>query len=296
LFKVNYLENTWTYKKKLLVRAEKLYTAQNYQNFLEAFRKHFPSYVYFCPYRAKEVLSVPLDDIDEVYVPRECLQRLIQSEAKDSLKDTTLELVSLLSANSGISLKDFGVHGSVALDMHTPKSDIDLVVYGGRNFRALEAAILKLVNNGAVEYVCGNRLDAARRYKGKYRGRVFMYNAIRKTDETVPAYGACRYSPIKPLKFRCIVKDDEEAMFRPATYTIEGYTPSDAHSTLTHEEMPDRAVSMVGCYRNVARQGDTIDVSGTLERVDHIETGEVFYQVVVGTGVNEDEHVWPTRC
>jgi predicted nucleotidyltransferase len=50
---------------------------------------------------------------------------------------------------------------------------------------------------------------------------------------------------------------------------------------------------MIGCYRNVARKGDKIQVSGMLERVEKTETGEAYYQVVVGTAESEEEHIWP---
>ena len=49
LFNIDFLERTWKYAKTELFRAEKLYTARNYQIFLETFRKNFPEYVYFCP-------------------------------------------------------------------------------------------------------------------------------------------------------------------------------------------------------------------------------------------------------
>jgi predicted nucleotidyltransferase len=50
---------------------------------------------------------------------------------------------------------------------------------------------------------------------------------------------------------------------------------------------------MIGCYRNVARRGDRVQVSGMLEQVENLETGEVFHQVVVGTGISEEEYIWP---
>jgi len=50
---------------------------------------------------------------------------------------------------------------------------------------------------------------------------------------------------------------------------------------------------MIGCYRNVARKGSKIEVSGMLERVEKIGAHEVLYQVVVGTAENEDEYIWP---
>jgi len=51
-------------------------------------------------------------------------------------------------------------------------------------------------------------------------------------------------------------------------------------------------VSMIGCYRNIAKKGNKIKVSGTLERVENLKTGKIFHQVVVGTGASEEEHIW----
>lgn len=293
LFNIDFLEKTWRYEKTELFRAEKLYTAKNYQIFLEAFGKSFPAYVYFCPFREKAVISAPFALIKKVYVPRDCLSALITLEHKDSMQEAALDFISLLSNESDIDMKEFGVHGSIALDMHTPKSDIDIVVYGSSNFRRLEAIVGRLVEAGTLSYVLSNRLDAVRRFKGRYKGKIFMYNAIRKPEEIHVKYGALRYNPIAPVKFECAVKDDSEAMFRPAIYKIADYEPANEASVLDEEKIPDLVVSMIGCYRNVARRGGRIRVSGTLERVENLETGQIFHQVVVGTGASEEEHIWP---
>lgn len=293
LFHVRFLERTWKFEKLKLFRAEKLYTAQNYQTFVETFRNNFPNYVYFCPFRKKEVISTPLSSIKKVYVPRECLSSLIRIERKDSLQEMTLNLIDLLSSESNITVEDFGVHGSIALDMHTPQSDIDLVVYGVQNFRKLEKAIDKLVKAGTLSYVFTNRLDAARRCKGRYSNKIFMYNAVRKPEEVNSKYGTYKYSPLFHAKFHCTVKDDSEAMFRPSIYKIENYKADNTSSTLSEDRIPKLVVSMIGCYRNVAKKGDKLVVSGMLERVENIETGEVFHQAVVGTAANEDEYIWP---
>jgi predicted nucleotidyltransferase len=221
------------------------------------------------------------------------LQLLTTLKQKDALQKNTLEFISLLASETGISLRDFGVHGSVALNMHTEKSDIDIVVCGANNFRRLEAAVDRLVKKGELSYLFNNRLDAARRFKGRYRDKVFMYNAIRKPEEVNSRYGDFTYTPIVPVKFHCMVEDDGEAMFRPATYRIQDCEPANFSSRLPDDKIPQFVVSMIGCYRNVARKGDKIRVSGMLECVRKVETGETFYQVVVGTGTSEEEHIWP---
>jgi predicted nucleotidyltransferase len=293
LFNVGFLERTWKYGETELFRAEKLYTAKNYQTFLESFRKNFPDYVYFCPFRKKAVISAPFALIKKVYVPQECLIALIKLEHKDSLQKTTLDFISLISNESGIAVKEFGVHGSIALNMHTPRSDIDIVVYGSSNFRRMEKTIGKLVEAGTLSYVFSNRLDAARRFKGRYLRKIFMFNAIRRPEEIRTKYGTFNYTTVAPVKFQCTVKDDSEAMFRPATYKIEDYKPVESTSELTKDKIPELVVSMIGCYRNIARTGSKIRVSGMLEKAEKVETGEVFHQVVVGTGTSEEEYLWP---
>lgn len=295
LFDIKYLERTWNHNGIELFRAEKLYTAENYQRLLNTLRTHFPSFVYYCPFRGKEIISSPLDSVARVYVPRVCLHSLTETERKDALQKKATDLVRLLSDESGVPLLNFGLHGSIALNMHSSRSDIDLVAYGARNFRMLEATVERLVEERALSYVFANRLDAARRFKGRFKNTIFMYNAIRNTDELDQKYGAFRFKSEGMVTFRCRVKDDSETMFRPAIYEIEDYEPLNGFSMLPRKEVPERVVSMIGCYRNVARKGQTVDVNGKLERCENVGTGKSSFQVVVGTGESEDERICPIQ-
>jgi predicted nucleotidyltransferase len=292
LFNVQMLERTWKYGGTQLFRAEKLYTAKNYKTFIEAFRKNFPDYLCYCYLRNKELITAPLNLIDRVFVPRDRLAALRQVRKPDKLQKLALELLNMLSAESDVGLEDFGIHGSIALNMHAPESDIDFVVYGTENFRIVEKTIARLVNTGKLSYIISNRLDAARKFQGRYKGKIFMYNATRQPEEVKTRYGNARFSSIDPIRFQCTVTDDTEAIFRPATYKIVNYKPLDAESELPLDKIPDRVVSNIGCYRNVARQGSEIKVAGQLERVEVIKTGAVHYQVVVGTATSEEEYIW----
>jgi predicted nucleotidyltransferase len=293
LFQVKYLRRTWRYDGNELFRAEQLYTARNYQSFLRTLKSNFPDYVYSCPFRGKEIISVKIGSIRKAYVPRDCLANMRQIKGKDRFHQDTLELVDLLSSNSGVPIEDFGVHGSIALDMYSKESDIDLVVYGSRNFRRVESAVSNLVQDGTLEYLASNRLDSLRKCKARFKGKVFMYNAVRSSDEIRPEYGRFRFIPIHRVRFNCGVEDDTEATFRPSIYRITDYEPIERDAPIVQSEIPRLVVSMVGCYRNVAKKGDQVRVSGVLERVEDVETEERFYQVVVGSGIYEDEHIWP---
>jgi predicted nucleotidyltransferase len=292
-FPIRFLRQKWKLYNVELARPEKLYTAQNYQKLLQTFRSKYPQYIYLCPYRQKEVISTPLKHIEKIYVPKECLRRLFEKKRKDHLQKLALELISLLSTESKVPIEDFGIHGSIALNMHTENSDIDLVVYGSKNFRRLEKAIEKFVEEDTLKYVFTKKLDTARKHRGRYKDKLFVYNAARKINEITSQYGNRKYVPIQDATLSCEVVDDNESMFRPATYQIKNYQPLDSTSKIMEGKIPVRVVSMIGYYRNVARRGKQMKVSGTLERVENVETGETTYQVVVGTGIREDEYIWP---
>ena len=287
------MERTWKYGETILFRAEKLYTAQNYKSFIATFRNNFPDYIYYCYLRHKELLTAPLTFIERVFVPKDCLATLAKLNHHDTLQKMALNLIRMLSDESDVDMADFGIHGSIALNMHAPVSDIDFVVYGSENFRKVEATISQLVSNGQLNYIISNRLDAARKFKGRYLKKTFMFNAIRKQEKVKTKYASHRFSSLAQLHFRCTITDDSETMFRPATYRIANYKPLEATSELPIGKIPDRVVSNIGCYRNVARKGSEIKVAGTLERVESIKTGEVSYQVVVGTATSEEEYIWP---
>jgi len=293
LFNVDFLKRRWVYAGGRLFRAEKLYTAGNYQDFLRVFRGHFPGYVYSCPFRKKDVIAVPMSSVKRVYVPRDCLTSLASLRIKDALQRDTLEFIDLVSDESGIRKDDFGIHGSVALGMHSKESDIDIVVYGSGNFRKLEKAIEGLVSANKLRYQCSNSLDRARRFKGRFKTRVFMYNAVRKMDEIKPEYGNFSYTAIKPVQFTCTVSDDSQSMFRPAIYGIRDIDEKDLANSFPDGIVPQVVVSMIGCYRNVVRKRGRIRVSGMLERVECLATGNLHCQVIVGSGVNEEERICP---
>jgi predicted nucleotidyltransferase len=295
LFNVEMLERTWKFGDKKLFRAEKLYTAANYQSFIETFRKNFPDYLYFCPYRNKELISAPISSIEQVFVPRRCLETLckIHAQKLDHIQALALELINMLSEESGVNLNHFGMHGSIALNMHSEESDIDFVVYGSGNFRVVEETLTRLADAEILRFIFGNKLDRARKFKGKYKDKIWMFTAARLPEEVKDKYGEYRFVPVKPVKFQCSVTDDNEAIFRPAIYWLKDYTPADENSKLPAEQVPGSILSNIGCYRNVARAGDKVKVSGVLERVENVQSGAASYQVVVGTATSEEEQIWP---
>jgi len=295
-FPIPFLSRRWKLDNIELARPEQLYTARNFRTLLETYRQSYPDYVYLCPQRQRSLLAPLRRPIKRVFAPNQCLQGLLEKKRRDRLEATTAELTTLLSTASGVPLEDFGVHGSIALNMHTNKSDIDLVVYGARNFRKLEKAVDNLVNEKKLEYHCGHPLDKIRKHKLKFKGKNVVYTAVRKPEEVDSKYGDYKYVQVTPVAFNCTVADDSQAMFRPAVYRIADYSPINPTSEIRRGQEPSTVVSMIGLYRNVARKGEQLEVSGFLEQVEQVKNGRAHFQVVVGSGTLEDEYMWPKQA
>lgn len=293
LFPIAYLPTRWKLGETELVRPEKLYSANNFEKILEVFGRDFPNYVYHCPHRNKTLVCPSHTVVRRVDAPNERLKALLNKRRLKQMQKLTLELVNLFSNTSNVPVEDFGVHGSIALGMETDQSDIDLVVYGAENFRKLEATVNKLSDEGAVDPVPISRSNMAQNQHGRFGGKAFVYTAVRKLGEISAKYGDCKYSVIAPIKARCKVVDDSEAMFRPAAYAISGYQPLNQKYQFECDQQPSVVVSMIGMYRNIARKGDDIEISGILEQVEHLYTGKISFQVVVGSGTSNDEYIKP---
>lgn len=233
------------------------------------------------------------DSIKQVYIPSQRLKSLLNEKSPNRLRKLAEEIVTILSNASNVSIEDFGVHGSIALSAETTQSDIDLTVYGAQNFRRVEAAMRKLSQEGTLAYTLKDKLDKIRNQHGRFKGKRFIYNAVRKVEEIRTQYGDIQYSAIAPVRFRCTVINDDEAMFRPAVYEISSYAPLTEQSRLESYSQPCFVTSMIGAYRNTARKGDLIEVSGVLERVQDLKAGKDTFQVVVGSGTSDDEYILP---
>lgn len=291
LLKIDYLPTQWQLGMITLLRPKHLYSPTNLREFMNAFRSSFPTYVHHCPYRKKEVICPKRSSIERVYSPKQRLKYVLKKKEPDQLEKLTIELVNLLSGASDVPVHDFGVHGSIALGMATAQSDIDLAVYGASNFRRLEEATRGLAQEGALSRVSFNGAEPHNRMHGLFRGRRFIYNAVRKPQEITTRYGDVGYRAIAPVEFRCQVTNDDEAMFRPAIYRIDNYRPLNQESKLESACTPTSVIAMIGLYRNIARKGDFINARGVLEKAEQLITGESSFHVVVGSGINENEYI-----
>ena len=180
---------------------------------------------------------VPVEDIARIYRPREALQRITGTGSSDGLKQTVIRLTEYLAINN-IDPGMLGITGSLMLDFHNEKSDIDLVVYDPVEFQEIRRIIREAMGTGAF-----NALDEEMWYETyKRRSCVLDFNTYLKHEKRkynkfmlggtridvshVPQVDRVEYKPpFKKLGLATItakVIDDSRVFDYPASYIING--------------------------------------------------------------------------
>ena len=278
-FELPWLPYTWNYNRTPVVRPAEIYDPDTYPRLIESFRASLPEYIYDDPALDRPMITVPHALIEEAYIPSERLKLLASRGPRDPLEERALELIALISETSGVPMGDLGVHGSISLGTHQEGSDIDLSVYGARNYVEAKRALVNLEERGRFTLKRDDRIDAKRLNRGLYDGIDVVVNATRKRSEITP--GRRTYRPLGPAEIEATCISTGEAPFRPATYGIED-------ASLLRPGHPrvleaTELVSMIGMYRDIAEPGETLRARGILEEASSPTRGR-WIRLVVGSG------------
>ena len=278
-FDIDWLPYTWNYRGTTLVRPTEIYDPKTYPLLIESFRANLPEYIYHDPGLDRPMITIPHALIEEAYVPSEQLKALADRGPRDPLEERAIELLSLISETIGVPMEDLGVHGSISLGTHHEGSDIDLSVYGARNYAEAKRALLTLEERGRFTLKRDDRIDAKRLNRGLYGGIDVVVNATRKRSEVT--HQQRTYRPLGSAEIEATCTSTGEAAFRPATYGIEDTRPLRP----SHPRAPEATeiVSMIGMYRDIAEPGETLRARGTLEEASSPTRGR-WIMLVVGSG------------
>jgi predicted nucleotidyltransferase len=242
--------------------------------------------------------AVPHACITERYFPEDKLQTLFKSQALDSLQAATLDLVSLLARQTGVSKDDFGVTGSLLTDIHNPRfSDIDLTVYGrtnawkmkegltegetfvrGRSEQRKRRTLERWVNNYHMTVDEAEEIYHRRWNYGRFNSQVFSIHPVRKDEEITTRYCDVRFFPHGIVEGRAEITDVEESLFLPGTYQVKRYKTT---LGVDRGEIGE-VVSYDGLFAGLFDCGERIVIRGKLEEVIEREGGRRL-RVLVGS-------------
>ena len=275
---VRYVPDPLGERKRGDIRYRKIYDLKEREAYL---KENYPDYVFFDPVFNRRLQGVPIEDIKKVYYPPEKLRELCDAPHKDSLEESTVELTRLLD----IPVDTVGVSGSILVELHTPDSDIDIIVYGEEysvtGYKQLkklrEKKVITPLDPQKAREKAQSRwgsttaaiiqLEQQKIMHGIFQGKEYFFRFLK--DDHIH-YGDVTYRPLGKVVLQAVVKDDRENIFTPCRYSIED-------SSL---EGVEHLISVRGRFCEQVKKGDHIACRGTLEKVVKGECW--YYQVMLG--------------
>jgi predicted nucleotidyltransferase len=266
----------------------------------------FPQYLIFHRMLRTRVLGVRHHDILNVRKPEEELERLIRLNSRDQLSEATKGVLKLVAEHSRLSTKDFGVFGSMLHGFHHPMfSDIDLVIYDGKNLADLRQTLQELYfrdSSGLSNEFETEAFIREKRWQFEnlhfkeflwHQHRKLIYalfhdkrnRRIIKTEfEPVKAWGQisneydsdARIMQKGWVQMRARIVQDDDAPFIPSIYGIE---PLEVMAGTREAYEAKRIISYMEEFRLQVRKDETVYVEGNLEEM--ITGKKAFHQVAL---------------
>ena len=266
----------------------------------------FPQYTVIHKMLGQKVVGVNQADAAEARKPEERLSALIEADPKDELEDAMQRVLKTALQRSGLSVKNFGVFGSMLHGFHHPKfSDIDLVVYGRKENAKMCETLEALYADGASGFRNEFGTDEAMRGK-QWRFKNYSVKEFVGHQKRKQIYGLfdnakseriikAEFEPVKAwneitseyhpetrilrkgwVKINARVTYDADAPFIPSVYGIE---PLEVLSGAREAVEAVRVFSYMEEFRLQAQKDETVYVEGNLEEV--VSPKGSFHQVTL---------------
>jgi len=292
----------WKRSGQTFNRVMKAYTIPNLLETFKILEEKYPQYLFHSPHYNIRMTAVPLNCVKQHYKPEEKLAQLKNNEKLDILQQKAITLTETLSTESGVPIRNFGVTGSILLDMHNVNfSDIDLTVYGVKESWKLKEAMAEIYNaNNEIRRFEGESLktwckskvdkhplelkDALKIYDKKwnigiFNGTRFSIHPVKMREEINEKYGDKTFYPKGFVTIKAKVEDCSESIFLPAIYKISKAKILEGKAVDPLLEV----VSYESLYDSLAENGDEIIARGKLELVKDNRNGEEYYRILIGS-------------
>jgi predicted nucleotidyltransferase len=264
-------------------------------------KQYFPQYVLYDGVFDETLCEVPKQDIKRHYRPSERLQEIRRSSKPDRLEKAALEFFEQLRKQAKMSWDDCGISGSLLIKLHTPKSDIDPIVYGSNSCRKTYAALTNLLKSekrsfkpytlrelktlfdfrskdtmtGFEDFV---RTESRKVLQGRFAGVDYFVRFVKDWSEINESYGDVQYANAGYARIKAIMVNDEESIFTPCTYKVNNVQILEGFRTERIEEI----ASFRGRFCEQARVGETVVAQGKVERVIDTRSSREYFRVLLG--------------
>ncbi|TFG29420.1 hypothetical protein EU528_09715 [Candidatus Thorarchaeota archaeon] len=257
------------------------------------------NYTVFDSHFQTDLVEPPRDVIKDYFRAEQRLGEIL-TEPTDELERVVQKAAVTLHDELNIPFGNLGISGSVLWKGHNPSySDINMNIYGFKESWILQENYMNLENkenqirirsapewNHAIERV-KKRIPSLEtkalqtlfsRRKALYvKDRCIGITPILRPEETPIDHGSESYTTLKSnlVRLSMVVKNADYGIFHPAIYTTEPVEIDKASVT--------RIMIYDGAFGGLLKNGDRIEVSGTLQRVNFTNSDIEFHQIMVGT-------------
>ncbi|MEM1991816.1 MAG: hypothetical protein QXL13_04195 [Nitrososphaerota archaeon] len=296
-------DGVWSRWGKSFKRTICTYSMQELLDTINFLKKNKPEHVFYDETIDAEMSCVPFNKISKLYRCDERLHDMMESDNLDELESKTKELVELITAVSGVEIKNMGITGSILLKMHHQRSDIDLVVYGKNNFwkvlhnlhsidgvKPLDGFRLNdWIRRTSMKYPIPvskiSRLARLLRNKCIYKGTPFSIHGVRLDEEVTRSYGEVVYRRLGLAKIRAVISDASESCFTPAIYKL-----SDVEAEQEYAKDVEILACFDGTFTAMFKEGTRIEAFGKVECVTNLRSRRHFKWLLIGTfeGMNKE--------
>jgi len=271
----------------------------------ELLRERFPQYLVFDRVFNEWLSEVPIEAIKRHYKPVDYLRKLRHRRQLTQLEKAALHFAELLKKNADVSWNMLGVSGSMLVGLQTPKSDIDLIVYGSQNCFKVYDSLKTLVNDRdspvkmyskeelkhlfdfrskdtSMPFEDFVRTESRKVLQGKFNDRDYFIRCVKDWNEIREQYGTVHYQPVGYAQIKAKVIDNSQMIFTPCHYKIDNVEIVEGPKIESIQEI----VSFRGRFCEQARKGESVMAQGKIERVQRMGEQE-FYRILLGNNVSD---------
>jgi len=244
--------------------------------------------------------------IRRVYDPRKRLEEISRGGPRDRTERKVAAFAELLRNSAGIDLPSLGISGSVLLNLHLPKSDLDFIVYGEHESLAVHGALDRLLDKGAEDSIRrlnrkemstlhdAHRPDTPLSFEdfaslqdrkvneGLFQGSPYFIRFVRHPSQSDERYYDPCYEPLGNVTIGAKIIDDRDAIFTPCTYQIDDV------KFIRGKPVADlcEIASFRGRFTDQVRTGEPASARGNLERVIPC-VGPPYHRLTVGGTIGD---------
>lgn len=295
---IRYFPDASGKREKNSVRYEKVYPLQERFDLLI---NKFPQYLRYDSVFDEKLCKVPIQDIGKIYDPITKLKEMNFSSNLDPLEKKVVDLAESLRINAGLTRDSIGVSGSILADLHTPYSDLDVIVYGSENCRKAYSALEEMSKDPSltikpyslkelqglfafrskdtiVSFEDFIKTESRKYLQGKFDETDYFFRFVKDWNEVKEQYGDIKFKNIGYARIKARINDASESILTPCTYVIEETKVLAGPKNLAVREI----ASFRGRFCDQAREGETVVAQGKIEQVSDCRSDYQYFRLLIG--------------